>query len=101
MRLLSWNCRGLGEASTISQLKESQRLYLPDMTFVCETKQKSSFVKTVCRKLKCKENWEVVDPIGKKGGLLLFWGDNISVCRIEKREFSIEVEVEGKDFQGK
>lgn len=101
MRLLSYNCRRLEGAYTISQLKESQRLYLSDMTVVCETKQKSSFVKTVCGKLKCKENWGVVNLISKKGGLQLFWGDNISICKIEKREFSIEAEVERKDFQGK
>lgn len=101
MRLLSWNCRGLGGASTISQLKESQRLYLPDMTFVCETKQKVSFIKTVCRQLQCKNNWAVVDPIGKSGGLFLFWGDNITVLRLEKGDFSMEVEVEGNDFAGK
>lgn len=67
MRLLTWNCRGLeGDAFTIFQLKEAQRLSLPDITCVCETKQKESFVKTVCKRLKCKENWEVVDPIGRK-----------------------------------
>lgn len=43
----------------------------------------------------------MVDLIGRKGGLLLFWGDNFTICKIEKREFSIEVEVEGKDFAGK
>lgn len=71
MILLAWNCRGLGGVSTISQLKESQRLYLPNMIFVYETKQKKSFVKTVCKRLKCWENWEVVDPVGRKEGLLL------------------------------
>lgn len=101
MRLLVWNCRSLGGVSTLSQLKESQRLYLPDMSFVSETKQKKSFIKTVCKRLKCNENWEVVNPVGRKGGLFLFWGDNITVCSIVKQDFSIEVEVEGKDFTGK
>lgn len=74
MRILTWNSRGLGGPSTISQLKESQRLYHPNMTFECETMQKSSFVKTVCRNLKCRNNWEVVDPIGKAGGLFYVLG---------------------------
>lgn len=42
-----------------------------------------------------------MDSIGKTEGLFLLWGDNLSICRIEKSEFSIEVEVEGKDFEGK
>lgn len=56
---------------------------------------------TVCRNLKCKDNWTVVDPIRKAGGLFLFWGDHLSISRIVKSEFSIEVEVEGKTFDGK
>lgn len=54
-----------------------------------------------CKNLKCKDNWEVVDPHGKLGGLLLFWGDNLTICKIEKSEFFIEVEVEWRDFEGK
>lgn len=43
----------------------------------------------------------MVDPVGRKGGLFLFWGDNITVCSIVKQDFSIEVKVEGKDFAGR
>lgn len=67
MKLLSWNCRGLGGPSTISQLKKLVRVSLPDVTFICETKQKSGFVNTVCRSLKCKGHWEVVDPVESRG----------------------------------
>lgn len=85
MRLLSWNCRGLGGAFTISQLKESQRINLLDMVFMCKTKQKASFINTVSRKMKCKKNWEVVEPVLKSGGLFLLWGDNLTVSKIKKR----------------
>lgn len=30
-----------------------------------------------------------------------FGGDNLTVSKIEKKEFSIEVEVEERDFEGK
>lgn len=67
IKLLVWNCRGLGDLFRISQLKEySTRLNLPDITFLCETKQKKGFVNTVVRRLKCKERWDVVDTIGSK-----------------------------------
>lgn len=43
----------------------------------------------------------MADPIGKTRELFLFWDDNLIICKIEKSEFSIEVEVEGKDFEGR
>lgn len=48
MKLLSWNCRGLEVPSTISQLKDTVSLYLPDITFICETKQKMGDLLVVC-----------------------------------------------------
>lgn len=77
MRILAWNCRALGGPSTISQLKESVRQYLPDITFISETKQPKRFVNTVCRRLKCRDRWEVVDPIGRKEGYYCF-GERMS-----------------------
>lgn len=68
---------------------------------MCDTKQKRSFVKIVCKNLNCKNNWDIVDPHGKSSGLLLFWGDTFSICKIKNSEFCTEVEVEGRDFDGK
>lgn len=79
MKLLAWNRRGLGRPSTIPQLKESIRLSLPNITFLSETKQKNGFVNTVCRRLKCKDRWEFVDPISSKGGMLVIWGESVRV----------------------
>lgn len=93
MKILTWNYRGLGEPSTISQLKESIKLYLPDITFVCETKQKKRFVNIVCKSLKVIKE-EVVDPIGRKGGLLLFWGEEVIVSQIIKFDFCVEMKIE-------
>lgn len=43
----------------------------------------------------------MVNLIGKKGGLLVFWENNVAVSQIVMNEFSMELEIEGKDFQGK
>lgn len=99
MKILTWNCRGLGGPSTISQLKESMRLTLPDVVLLCETKQPSGFVGTVCRKLNFETRWEVNAPIGKKGGMLVAWNKSIEVKQIRKTTFSLEVCVE-KDSEG-
>lgn len=68
MRLMAWNCRGLGGVSTIFQLQESKRLYLLDVSFISETKQKKWFVSTVCWKFGVKEIWDVVNPSGIREG---------------------------------
>lgn len=94
MRIISWNCRGLGGTSTISQLKESMRFYLPDLLFICEIKQKSGFVKTVCRNLRLENRWDVVEAEGKRGGLLVAWGANFHIKKIIKRDFCVELLVE-------
>lgn len=101
MKLLAWNCEGLGGPSTIAQSKESIRLYLPDITFIIETKHKKGFLKTVCKRLMCKDRWDVVDPTGRKGVLLIFWGDNVKICQMIKSAFCIEVEVECDSFEGR
>lgn len=51
MKILSWNCRGLASPSTITQLKESLRLFKPELIFISETKRKVRFIKTICKKI--------------------------------------------------
>lgn len=46
------HCRCLGGPSIISQLKESIQFQLLYFIFLCETKKKRQFVKTLCRSLK-------------------------------------------------
>lgn len=101
MKLLIWNYIGLESPSTISQLNEAARLYLPDLALISETKQKRGFINTVCRSIKCRDRWECVDPIGKSGGLWIFWGLNVQVCQLIKLEFCVEVECVGDTFEGK
>lgn len=99
MKLMAWNCRGLGTLSTIPQLKESQRLHLSDITFISETKQKRGFVNTVCKRLNCGNRWEVVDPVGKSRGLLVCWREGVNICQRLKSDFCFEMEVEGERFK--
>lgn len=55
----------------------------------------------MCKKLKCKDRWDVVDPIGKKRGLMMFWRDYVQICQIIKSDFCMQVEFEGEGFDGK
>lgn len=100
MKIVSWNCRGLGGPSTISQLKETLRVHGPDLVFICETKQSRPFVQTVCRKLKLKNRWDAVNPRGRSGGLLIFWSLNVQVIQVVTSPFSIEVEFQCSETKG-
>lgn len=60
-KICTWNYRGLGGPSTISQLKEELRLHLLDFVFLCETNKKVSFVQTICKTLKYQNHSKVVD----------------------------------------
>lgn len=74
--------------STISQLKETTKLNLSNITFISETKQKTNFVRTVCKSLKCRNRWDVVEHIGKKGRMLVFWGRQCASSYYDKVGFS-------------
>lgn len=87
--------------STVSQLKESIRLFKPELMFVSETKRKKGFVGTVCKKLGWGDRWFVVDPIGRSGRLLLGWNDEVLVYQIRSSAFSLEVELETSETNGK
>lgn len=95
MRILSWSCRGL------PQLKESIRLFKPELIFICETKRKKGFVSTVCKKMGLGDRWYVVDPIGKSGGLLLEQGTDVTIFQIITTAFSMEIEFETPEIEGK
>ncbi|CAI9098917.1 OLC1v1035649C1 [Oldenlandia corymbosa var. corymbosa] len=92
---------GLGSSSIVSQLKESYRLYKPELVFWCETKRKGGFVKLVGKKLGFDTRWCMVDLVGLSGGMALGWGEEVIVLGLETTEFSIEVEFETKETKRK
>lgn len=97
MRILVWNCRGLEGPATISQLKESSRLYLIDVIFLCETKQLVGFIGIMCKKLSFGTRWDTCDPVSKKRGLMVAWKQWVKVKQIRKFDFCIEMLVEQED----
>lgn len=94
MKTYVWNCRGLGGPSTISQLKKTLRSHLPDLVFICRTKNKKLFVQTVCKKLTGLTGWEIVEPAGFCRGLLLGWSNNCTIKHLVSTDFCMEVEFE-------
>jgi len=37
MKIISWNCRGVGSPHTVPRLKYIVRVYKPDILYLCET----------------------------------------------------------------
>lgn len=91
MKILSWNCRGLREPYSISHLKEFLRLYLIDLVFLYETKQSTSFVKKTVKKLHFDNRWQVSEPDGRKGGMLVAWSQRVEITHRWTNELCVEL----------
>ena len=84
MNLLSWNCRGLGNPAAVCDLCQLTKAKKPTFLFLMETKYR----KQKMEYLRVKMGFDcmfVVDPIGRSGGLALYWND---VDSLEIQNFS-------------
>ncbi|KAK4274572.1 hypothetical protein QN277_017771 [Acacia crassicarpa] len=78
MKLLSWNCQGLGRALTVKNLRDLVSKFRPSILFLMETKMCSGKLKRIKRK--CGFEQEItVDPRGLTGGLSVWWHDSITI----------------------
>ncbi|KAL0448671.1 UNVERIFIED_CONTAM: LINE-1 retrotransposable element O protein [Sesamum latifolium] len=77
MKILLWNCHGLGSAWTVQKLMELVKIYSLGLVFISETKCRSR------RYERLKENLNYhgtgVDVVGRSDGLLLLWHKDIEV----------------------
>ncbi|KAI4300718.1 hypothetical protein L6164_034061 [Bauhinia variegata] len=78
MKLLFWNCQGMGNPLTVHNLKGICRSHSPEVMFLSETKNENGKVKGWLKKCRFL-NTEMVEPIGRAGGLALAWKENISI----------------------
>ncbi|KAK4253792.1 hypothetical protein QN277_010422 [Acacia crassicarpa] len=78
MNALAWNCQGLGVALTVRNLKEECFRRKPLIVFLMETKQKAKYVRKIRRRCGFQEEW-LVDPVGRSGGLAIWWAESVKV----------------------
>ncbi|KAG8485709.1 hypothetical protein CXB51_019034 [Gossypium anomalum] len=101
MKILSWNCRRVGNPATVRELKQLLVANGPDIVFLCETKIHSNGfhrIRTICRMEGCL----AVDSEGKTGGLALLWkeGVNVSVQNYSKYHIDSLVSMDdGEQFR--
>ena len=72
MRIMSWNCKGLGKSSTVLQCKKKALELKPDFLFLMKTCLASGKGSEVWQKCGFSEGWEV-PRVGLSGGLILVW----------------------------
>jgi hypothetical protein len=89
MKVLSWNCQGIGNPKTVRALKKLINTNWPDLVFLMESKVSGSNVPFLS-KLDTRYKSHVIDYSttggGKAGGLILLW--NVDNINVEIKDFS-------------
>ena len=85
MRILLWNCWGVGRTPTVRALKALIKFEGLDIVFVAETKSSSPKLEKVKSSMGFAGLF-CVDVVGKAGGLAIFWkfGVDLEVVYLDR-----------------
>ena len=92
MNAIVWNCRGVGSSRTVRDLDALVRSHNPKLVFLSETMISESRVKSLRWRLGLK-GCLAVDSHGKRGGIALFWDENILIDLLSMGDRYIDVSV--------
>uniref|UniRef100_A0A803NT74 Reverse transcriptase domain-containing protein n=1 Tax=Cannabis sativa TaxID=3483 RepID=A0A803NT74_CANSA len=81
---IAWNCRGLGNAATVRQLKELIRRSNPELLVLSEVRLTEAKLKSILVRIHF-QSFYYVPPIGTAGGLALCWMNGVG-CNIESAD---------------
>ncbi|XP_060965295.1 uncharacterized protein LOC133034260 [Cannabis sativa] len=80
MKILAWNCRGLGSSTTVRQLTALIRHHKPEMLLIAKARIPLQKFNLICKRLHFEEV-VYVPPVGLSGGLGLCWMKGVK-CNI-------------------
>lgn len=81
MKLICWNCQGLGSPLTIQSLRALVAQEKPTVLCLLETKNREEVVQRTQKRLKFQHRF-TVSPRGLAGGLALFWNEQVTISII-------------------
>jgi len=96
MRLITWNCRGLGNGPAIRGLLDVQKREAPDILFLSETKHDGKWMDWLRWKLQLP-NLVTVDSEGASGGLALFWSREVDITLKSFSKYHIDSVIKGEN----
>ncbi|CAJ2655005.1 unnamed protein product [Trifolium pratense] len=93
MSIISWNCRGFGNLSSVPKFKYLIRYYNPDAIFLCETLVHRNKIEEL-RILLGFENCFAVDREGRGGGVALLWKSTIhcNITNYSSNHINVEID---------
>ena len=98
MSTLCLNCRGVGNAATIQELRELARKFAPTVLGVVETQIAGARVEALASTLGY-ENSYAISSQGRSGGIGIFWNNssNIEILGDSCYHIDAKVQVEGQE----
>ncbi|KAA3477524.1 reverse transcriptase [Gossypium australe] len=98
MKILCWNCRGVGNPAIVRKLKQLLVANDPDIVFLCETKCHSNSLSHV--RYRCKmDGCLAVDAEGRSGDLALMWREGVKVTVQNYSKYHIDSLVNMEDSE--
>ncbi|KAA8520195.1 hypothetical protein F0562_014451 [Nyssa sinensis] len=71
-KLLSWNCRGAGDAKFMRAMKDLCQLHQPSIVLLFDTRISGSNADQVIKEIGFSDSY-CIDPVGFTGGIWLLW----------------------------
>ena len=78
MSIIVWNCRGLGNLRTVTELEVVIRAKDPFVLYIAEMWADQARLKEIKRKIEF-DNFFIVERNNRGGGLTLFWRNSVEV----------------------
>uniref|UniRef100_A0A803PM53 Reverse transcriptase domain-containing protein n=1 Tax=Cannabis sativa TaxID=3483 RepID=A0A803PM53_CANSA len=92
MKILAWNCRGLGNTATVRQLTHLVRHHNPDLLILSEVRLSMVRFMRICSKLHFMDK-HYFPPTGQSGGLGMCWMKGV-MCNVQSSsKYLISVEI--------